>query len=69
MNIGTIRKTQHAAIAYDRKGILEAIKSNSVKPIITSTATGESETVIVDEIELAEKRLKESQESIMALEA
>lgn len=53
--IGTMRKIQHAAIAYDRKGILEA--------------AGKGKELDLRIQEEAEKKMKESEEIIMGLDA
>lgn len=53
---GTMRKIQHAAIAYDRKGILEAASRGKTLLDLSSK-------------EEVEKKMKESEEIIMRLEA
>lgn len=76
-NAGTIRKTQHAAIAIDREEILEraavarrarrrALKGKGA--VAAAVAAGAGQEDVEDQADV-EKRLEESEKALMAMEA
>jgi len=76
--IGTIRKVQHAAIEQDRKNILlshrralerDRERGTGKKREVKKGLSGGTEKVGGEGEETVEKKLEESQERIMGLEA